>query len=275
MMSALPKALDKVIMDYNDNFIAKKEMNKSLFRDLLKVPDSHEANRLHEEASRPLLDNIRILKDEIKSVEGHSDGDNPYSFDETLIPFEGMKPPSVMEGYLAEEIRKYFVHMLKIESQNSLFNSWDNQYFDFRLEHMLADETLSDSMEVQHMRHWAIIGKALAFEKIDSLIQKRGRKKKAKADEGVSLIDERRADFAIMVYSNLYEMELGGQLDDVSSVTDEKIVLAYKNLLSHFRMTGEGVLDDLEAFIQLKNIDVKGACNSISSGRKAYGERFM
>lgn len=269
-MTAKPSLqnLEQAILFYNESFLAIREINLNFSKDVLKIPEQAEVKKIRLEKSKPLLEKIKNIKSEMEETGQIPVREDYYDFEKKLAPINLLAPPSVMDGYLMEAMREYFVETLDIkESHSSLFKDTDNQYFDFCLEHMVSDASLIDSMEIIHMRHWALIGKALARKKIDELTKKRGAPKKAKVDEKTSYLDIKRARFVDGVLSELYEMELEGEIDDCHGITDEEAFKCYVSLFKSLRSKGDKTLEILEKHIQLINMDATGAKNSFSRGR--------
>ncbi len=180
MTEAIPERLQQAIKEQNQCFLFLKRINRDLHENILKFPAQKIAYREHLEKAKPLLDEIRKLLDDKENEEGVYEG-NYYDFPDELLPDSSnrIRPPSALDGYIEEATRQYFVHTLNITHEKPVFEFSENQSFNFRLDDMLKESSLSDSMEIKHTVDWALIGKALAAKEIQKLTSKRGPKKSA------------------------------------------------------------------------------------------------
>ena len=261
--------LQQAILAQNQSFLSIKELNQDFYVNVLKIPVRKEKEKEHLEKAKPLLAEIQELIDAKKKRHGGTQEINYYDFPETLEQSDFISPPTALDGYIAEATRKYFVHTLHIRRQKSNFEYFEDQYFDFRLDDMLEDKTLRDSLEIRHTIDWALIGKILAAKEVAKLTRRRGPQNKRAHAEKVSLIDRKRLHFIEGVESEHIHIEMELNLENMTILSDHEVVSTYQDMLLNSRLIKNDSMDELERHVRLGNMSVEAACNSISRARNS------
>ena len=262
MNSELAKNLTQAIFDQNQSFLKTRDANLYLQNTILKIPERKLENEKHKYKSKLLLKIAREIDSELAEEQIPKGEQNYYG----LPPIDGLidyiAPPKILEGYLYEALRQYFSHDLKIRLPSELFDFAD-QYFDFRLDHMLEEKDLLESMEIQHMRDWALIGKALAILELERRAPRKGRPRKNDRSSPVRNIDQKRLDFIDGVYTCYVTLMFEEGIEPSETPTDIEIITIYRQLVADDKSTSEL----LEKHIKLLNITDNAFRNSISRAR--------